>query len=61
MQINDLVIVKEEKLLPLKLKMDGGLQIYQDNRERFRIVKLMAAHDEINRAIHKLVFLMNEC
>jgi hypothetical protein len=55
--INDLVLIKDDNLPPMRWKMARVLDVYQGTDGRVRAVNLKTASCELRRPIHKLVKL----
>lgn len=56
-KVGNLVLIKEERLPPLKWKLGRVLQVYPGSDDIVRTVLLKAAEGEITRPIHKLCLL----
>ncbi|XP_035230397.1 uncharacterized protein LOC118202345 [Stegodyphus dumicola] len=57
LRVNDLVLIKDENLPPLKWKMAKVICTYKGTDQRVRSVNLKTASSEMKRPIHKLVRL----
>ena len=57
LRVNDLVLIKDDNLPPLKWKMARVIHTYKGTDGKVRAVNLKTASGEMKRPIHKLVRL----
>ena len=57
-QVGDIVVLKEDNLIPTKWPLARVIQSYPGRDGRVRVVILKTANGEYKRPIHKLVVLL---
>ena len=61
LKINDLVLIKDDNVPPLKWKLARIIELYPGKDNNVRVVKLKTAHGELKRPIAKLCPLPSNC
>ena len=57
LEINDLVVLKNEPLSPTSWRLGRVIKLYPGNDKKVRVVDLKTKSGKITRPVHKLVLL----